>query len=172
LIKKFIPPLAILITILVSYVWYHQDQKKDKGNNTSFDLDSIISRGRLIAVTDFNSTNYFIYKGEPMGFHYELLKSFSDHIGTDLEIVTENNLDNAFEMLNSGKADLLAVGLTVNSSRKKEIDFTEPIDETRQVLVQRKPRNWRSLTAHAVNKKLISPTNSKILIVPFFIMHY
>ena len=58
-------------------------------------------------------------------------------------------------MLNTGKADLLAMGLTVNSSRKNDILFTEPIDETRQVLVQRKPRNWRSLTADAVDKKLI-----------------
>ena len=90
-----------------------------------------------------------------MGFNYELLKSFSDHIGIDLEIVSENHLDNAFEMLKTGKADLLAIGLTVNSSRKEGYSFTEPIDETRQVLVQRKPRNWRSLTADAVDKRLI-----------------
>lgn len=90
-----------------------------------------------------------------MGFNYELLKSFSDNIGIDLEIISENQLDNAFELLNTGKADLIAIGLTVNSSRKKDILFTEPIDETRQVLVQRKPRNWRSLTADAVDKKLI-----------------
>ena len=33
--------------------------------------------------------------------------------------------------------------------------FTDPISETRQVLVQRKPRNWRSMTAEALNEKLI-----------------
>jgi membrane-bound lytic murein transglycosylase F len=67
-----------------------------------------------------------------MGFHYELLRQFSDHLGIDLEIITENHLENAFNLLNSGEADLLAIGLTVNSSRKKEILFTEPILETRQ----------------------------------------
>jgi membrane-bound lytic murein transglycosylase F len=121
----------------------------------SFDLDSIRARGRLIAVTDVNSTNYFIYKGEPMGFNYELLKSFTDNIGIDLEIITENQLDKAFALLNSGKADLLAIGLTVSSSRKQDIKFTEPIEETRQVLVQRKPKNWRSLTADQIDRKLI-----------------
>ena len=90
-----------------------------------------------------------------MWFNYELLKSFSDHIGIDLEIVTENQLERAFEMLKSGEADLLAIGLTVNSSRKKEILFTEPIDETRQVMVQRKPGNWRSLTADDLDRRLI-----------------
>ena len=42
-----------------------------------------------------------------MGFHYELLNSFSDHIGIDLEIYTENHFDQALKLLNSGKADLL-----------------------------------------------------------------
>jgi membrane-bound lytic murein transglycosylase F len=82
-----------------------------------------------------------------MGFHYELLKQFTDLLGVDLEIITENHLEQAFNLLNSGKADLLAIGLTVNSSRKKEILFTEPILETRQVLIQLKPRNWRSITS-------------------------
>ena len=90
-----------------------------------------------------------------MGFQYELLKSFSDHIGIDLEIVIENHLEHAFGMLKSGEADLLAIGLTVNSSRKKDILFTEPIDQTRQVLIQRKPSNWRSLTADEIDKRLI-----------------
>ncbi len=126
-----------------------------KTDSVSFDLDAIRERGKLIAVTDFNSTSYFIYKGEPMGFHYELLKSFSDHIGIDLEIVTENHLEDAFNMLNTGKADLLAIGLTVNSSRKKEILFTEPIDETRQVLVQWKPRKWNTMTTTTVESRLI-----------------
>ena len=124
-------------------------------NSVSFDLDSISIRGKLIAVTDFNSTNYFIYKGEPMGFNYELLKSFSDHLGLDLEIISENNLEKAYSMLNSGEVDLLAIGLTVNSSGKKGILFSEPFNETRQVLVQRKPRNWRSLTVDAIDRSLI-----------------
>jgi len=147
--KKYFILLTILVTLALSC------GGPDRSNSVSFDLDSIRARGKLIAVTDFNSTNYFIYKGEPMGFHYELLRSFSDHIGIDLEIVTENRLDRAFEMLNTGQADLIAMGLTVNSSRKRDIQFTEPIDETRQVLVQRKPKNWRSMSADAVNFRLI-----------------
>jgi len=121
----------------------------------AFDLDAIRERGKLIAVTDFNSTDYFIYRGEPMGFHFELLRSFSDHLGIDLEIVTENKLDIAFAMLKTGKADLLAKGLTINISRKKEIQFTEPIAETRQVLVQRKPKNWRLISPESLDAGMI-----------------
>jgi membrane-bound lytic murein transglycosylase F len=146
---------VFLVTIALSCSYLHTGSKTSKSQYVSFDLDSIRARRKLIAVTDINSTNYFIYKGEPMGFNYELLKSFSDHIGIDLEIVTENHLDKAFEMLNSGEADLIAIGLTVNSSRKLDIQFTEPIEETRQVLVQRKPENWRALTADDIDKRLI-----------------
>jgi membrane-bound lytic murein transglycosylase F len=154
LIKKLLF-YTFLATVLFSCSDNHTDFEKLSSKNVSFDLDAIRERGKLIAVTDFNSTNYFIYKGEPMGFHYELLKSFSDHLGIDLEIVTENNIDHAIDMLKTGEADLLAIGLTVSSARKKEVQFTDPIDETRQMLIQRKPHNWRSLTADNLDKKLI-----------------
>jgi membrane-bound lytic murein transglycosylase F len=153
LIKK----LLILVTIIgaVTLSCSDNSQKRHKTDTVSFDLDSIKARGKLIAVTDFNSTNYFVYRGEPMGFHFELLKSFSDHLGVDLEIISENQLEDAFDLLHTGKADLLAFGLTVTASRKKEIQFTEPIDETRQVLIQRKPRNWRTMSSSAVENKLL-----------------
>ena len=154
MVKKVIIFLTFLGTVLISCSDNHFSQR-NLSDSVPFDLDSIRTRGKLIAVTDFNSTNYFIYKGEPMGFHYELLKSFSDYIGIDLEIISENNLESAYAMLKTGEADLLAIGLTVNSSGKKDILFTEPFDETRQVLVQRKPRNWRSLTTDEIDRRLI-----------------
>ena len=154
MIKKLLALSAFLVITLLSCSDNHS-KSQNIDISVSFDLDSIKKRGKLIAVTDFNSTNYFLYKGEPMGFNYELLKSFSDHIGIDLEIITENRLDNAFSMLKSGEADLLAIGLTVNSARKKTIQFTEPLDETRQVLVQRKPRFWRSLATDVIERQLV-----------------
>lgn len=150
--KIFILP-AIIAFILSSCT--HTPRHSDSIASVNFDLDSIVKRGKLIAVTDFNSTNYFLYKGEPMGFHYELLSKFTEYLGVDLEIVTENHLEQAFDLLNKGDADLLAIGLTVSTERKKFISFTEPILETRQVLVQRKPRNWRTMTADALDRHLI-----------------
>jgi membrane-bound lytic murein transglycosylase F len=145
----------LLIAVLTSCSYFHPSSKSSINSYASFDLDSIRKRGKLIAVTDLNSTNYFIYKGEPMGFNYELLKSFSDQIGIDLEIVAESHLDNAFDMLKRGKADLLAIGLTDNASGGNDVTFSQPIAETRKVLVQRKPHNWRSQTQDAIDKKLI-----------------
>ena len=153
MVNKFTILIAILVAVLTSCT--NRPIISHISNNLSPDLDSIIKRGKLVAVTDYNSINYFIYKGEPMGFNYELLKAFTDHLGIDLDVITENHINNALSLLKSGEADLLALGLTVNSARKKDILFTDPIAQTRQVLVQRKPGNWRSITEEAAEKSLI-----------------
>lgn len=146
---------VFLLLFLLPVLLFQSCNHASPENRYTADLDEIRERGKLIAITDFNSTSYFLYRGEPMGFHYEMLNAFSDYLGIDLEIRTENQLSRAFEMLNSGEADLLAIGLTVNESRKKEILFSEAIDETRQVLVQRKPEKWRNMTLATLDNNLI-----------------
>ncbi len=155
MIKRFLILFSFLVLIFISCSDDHSLLRTSGEAEVSADLDKIRKKGKLVAITDFNSTNYFIYKGEPMGFNYELLRAFADNIGIDLEIITENHIEHALGMLNSGEADLIAIGITVNSTRKKEMLFTEPIDETRQVLIQRKPGNWRNMTAMAIDKRLI-----------------
>jgi len=119
------------------------------------DLDEIILSGKISVVTNFNQTSYFIYKGEPMGFYFELLRRFADHLDLDLEIIPENDIDKAYQLLQSGEADIIAMGLTVNSERKELMNFSVPVFETRQVLVQRKPDSWRSMRVHEIEKALI-----------------
>jgi len=120
------------------------------------DLDDIMADGRIRAVTNINQTSYFIYKGEPMGFHFELLKRFADHLGLELEIIAKNDIDEAFLMLQKGEVDLVAMGLTVNGERKEQMNFTAPIMQTRQVLVQKKPGGWQKMKAETVASKLVS----------------
>lgn len=155
MIHRLIIVYLFLVIVFISCSDSNSSYRTSGDGAASVDFDVIKKRGKLVAVTDFNSTNYFIYKGEPMGFNYELLTTFADHIGIDLEIITENHIEHAIVMLNSGEADLISMGLTVNSTRKKGLRFTEPIDETRQVLIQRKPGNWRSLTGDQLDKRLI-----------------
>lgn len=154
MIRKIILLLIITGAFVLSYS-DNPEIKHKKNECIAFDLDSIRVRGKIIAVTDNNSTSYFIYRGEPMGFQFELLKAFSDHIGLDIDIVSENNLKYAFNMLNNGEADILALNLTVNDLRKESILFTEPIAKTRQILVQKKPDNWRDLTLSDLGNQLL-----------------
>lgn len=147
----------LLYTVLLVLISSCNDKiPSDHVIQTSFrDLAEIKERGKLVAVTDYNSTNYFIYNGEPMGFHFELLEAFASNIGVKLEIRTENDIEKAFAMLNAGDVDIVAMGLTVNSERLSQLTLSDPFLETRQVLVQRKPANWRSLTEDKVNSLLV-----------------
>ncbi len=119
------------------------------------DWPEIQASGKLIALTDFNSTDYFIYRGEPMGYQYELLKALAQYLNIDLEIIVDNDLERSFSKLQRGTCDIIAINLTVTSERKHILRFTHPIGQTRQVLVQRKPAGWRRMTLDAINKALI-----------------
>lgn len=131
------------------------DVEADKQNDLSTmeiadrSFERIQERGKLIATTDYNSTNYFIYRGAPAGYEYEMLKAYADHIGVELELVVNNDFEDAYTDLLEGKVDVIAMGLTVNSARRQLIDFTEPLGQTRQVLVQRKPEDWRKMATRS-----------------------
>jgi membrane-bound lytic murein transglycosylase F len=121
-----------------------------------FLFSEIKSRGSLIAATTYNPTGYFIYHGEPMGYQYDKLKMFSDFLGVKLEIKVCKDLDEAYRVLRNGDCDIIAMGLTVNREQSEFVDFTDPHMQTRQVLVQHKPSNWRKMKSwDEVEKALV-----------------
>jgi len=136
----------------------HGNQHKVSGEQTGRDWPQIHESGKLIALTDFNSTDYFIYRGEPMGYEFELLKALAQYLNVTLEIRVDNDLERSFRKLEGGQCDVLAINLTVTKERKKIIRFTDPIGQTRQVLVQRKPKGWRRMTQDAIDRALIRNT--------------
>lgn len=119
------------------------------------DWKEIKEEGVLRAITNYSGTSYFLYKGKPMGFEYELLERLADYLDVRLEIVLAENIDSIIPMLERGEGDIIAFGLTITEERKKRIDFTDYLYLTRQVLVQRKPPNWRRLKRHQIDASLI-----------------
>lgn len=119
-------------------------------------LEKIRESGKLRVVTDYNSTSYFIYRGQPMGYQYELLQELANFLEVKLEVTANNNLQEKFVLLDNEDVDLIAVNLTVTQDRKEYLEFTEPHTQTRQVLVQKKPEQWRKLSARSLNDSLIT----------------
>lgn len=117
----------------------------EKDTPVKSQLAKIKERGKIVALTDYNSTSYFLYRGEPLGYQYEKLKLFADNLGVKLEVRISNDLNRSFNMLENGDVDLIAMGLTITQKRSERVDFTNPHSQTRQVLVQRKPENWRKM---------------------------
>lgn len=121
----------------------------------TLDLEVIQKRGYINVLVDNNSFSYFIYKGRSMGYEYELLKLLADHLKVDLKIKVISGVENAIEQLNSGEGDILAFPLTIIKERTEYVNFTRPLFNSYQVLVQRKPENWRTLSQDQINQRLI-----------------
>lgn len=153
----------IICIIIISFACSNESNntegdpiKKNEKIIVDIDLDRIKKRDTLKAITIFGPTSYFLYRGQAMGFEYELLEDIASQLDLKLALVVSKNIDSVFSLLNSGKGDLIAYGLTITSSRKEIIDFTIPYSKSFQVLVQRKPDNWKQLSYKEKQKALIS----------------
>lgn len=102
------------------------------------ELKHVKLRGKLRVMTDYNSTNYFIYKGRTMGFQYDMLQALAKHLGVKLELTVNNDLLASFEALERGDVDLLGMNLAVTNERIDKFNFTVPHSQSRQVLIQLK----------------------------------
>lgn len=157
--QRFI--FAILLSSLLFAACSPEEQAQAVDPDAAFpmvdrDLENIQESGVLRAITVNSETSYFLYRGQPMGFEYELLTRLADHLGVRLEIVPAHDLDELINMLNRGEGDLIAHGLTITKPRKQYIDFTKYLYLTKQVLVQRKPEDWRNWKLHEIERTLVS----------------
>ncbi len=118
------------------------------------DLAEIRQRGKLVAITGYDATSYFIYKGRPMGYEFELLSLLANHLGVKLEILISGDRDELFHQLERGEGDILAANLTITTERD-QYSFTEHLMTTRQVLIQQKPADWRAMKLHEIEDVLI-----------------
>ena len=161
---------AVFFLFISMFLFSSCDELKNKSKETKSPipeivishnvvLDSVLKRKKLRAVTDYGSVSYLVYRGEPIGYQYELLKDLTAYLGVELELVIESSLEKSIDMLNNNEIDLMAMGLTVTSERSKQLSFTLPIMTTRQVLVQRKHDDYMKMkTADEIESHLIRNT--------------
>ena len=126
--------------------------------NNKWDLEQIKASGTLRALTVYSGTSYFLYKGRPMGYEFELLERFAEYLDVDLEMIVVKNINELFEKLNNGEDDIIAHGLTITTDRKEEVSFSNHLYLTKQVLVQKKPDNWRGMSWTKLKKALVHDT--------------
>ncbi len=148
--------IGITVSLLLIFVITSCSEEEEvEEERVEYDLEEIVESDTIIAVTSYSPTSYFLYRGEPMGYNYEMLTKFAEHLDIDLEMRISRSLSDMFEMLETGEIDLIAHNLTVTGSRARNFAFTKPLNNTRQVLVQAKPDNWRNMPRHEIDQQLI-----------------
>lgn len=130
--------VSILIIACICMLACHQKpQQQIDVNMEHYDLPQMKDSGTLVALTLNSSISYFDYRGESMGFQYELAKQFAQSLGLKLEIKTAQNIENLVHMLLQKEGDLIAYPLPVTKDFKDSVTFCGEDIITHQVLVQR-----------------------------------
>lgn len=119
------------------------------------DLSEILEEGKLRVLIDNSTTSFFNYKGQSMGFEYEILEKYAAELDVELELVFIESLENVEDRLNAHEGDLIACNFTQTKERKKKVDFSVPYFYAKQVLIQRYPDNWEDLSKEELARQMI-----------------
>lgn len=112
--------------------------RTDSGEERVHDLQQIKDSGELVVLTLYSSTSYFNYRGQDMGFQYELSEQFAKSLGVKLKVKVARNVKDLIRKLEAGEGDLIAYTLPVTKEWKDSLLYCGEDVITHQVVVQRK----------------------------------
>ena len=146
---------GLLLTLSACGDEVPETSKSDISYVAPRNLAEIQESGELRALVAYSATSYFLYKGQPMGYEYELLRRLADDLGLELRVTIARDLDEMLDILRRAEVDLVAHGLAITQQRKEQVAFADYLYLTKQVLVQRKPDGWRKLTRDQIREQLV-----------------
>ncbi len=129
-------PFTLFLLLLAACIGNRSRTAPDE--RTEYDLPHMKDSGELVALTLYSSTSYFLYKGEPMGFQYELCEQFARSLGLKLRIKTANSPAELVRRLLRKEGDLIAYNLAITNEWKDSVLYCGEEMITHQVIVQRK----------------------------------
>lgn len=100
------------------------------------DLDAIRDGAEIVMLTPTNSTSYFLYRGEPLGFEFELLRQFAESQGLRLRVEIVAGTADILARLNRGDGDIAAGRLVRTPEAEQIARFTHELYHSDPVLVQ------------------------------------
>ena len=102
------------------------------------DLPEIRQRGVLRVVTRNNAATFFLWRGEQVGFEYELLREFAKRHDLHVEVVVAPQHASLFDMLKRGAGDIAAASLPIEMPpRVPGVEVTRPFNYVYDHLVAR-----------------------------------
>lgn len=117
----------------------------------------------LRVATLYSPEAYFIYKGQEMGYDYELVTALAADKNLALKMKIAPTLSRAIEMLDSGIVDLIAYEVPITAEYKGRVIPCGPENITTQVLVQPKKGEEELITdvTDLVGKDVYVESDSK-----------
>ncbi len=102
------------------------------------DWPGIQRRKTLRVLTRNNEASYFMWRGELLGFEYDLVREFARQNGLRLEMVVASSVPELISLLVAGRGDLIASVLTPTEYRtRKGLVFSRPYGYAAETVVTR-----------------------------------
>ena len=86
-------------------------------------LQRIWRTSRITVITENNAHCFYNYRGEFMGFEYDLARAFADYLVVDLRVITPG-WEMLFEALDNRWGDFAAASITRTPEREKRVNFS------------------------------------------------
>ncbi len=150
----FFLPIALIFTSCNS-AEIEEDADDDYLKTDSIQQVKLLEDGTLNVLMSNNIASYYIFKGQPRGFEYEMLKLFCKDNGLHLKINVIRDFDYLLDSLQAGKGDIAAGNITITKDRRAYLDFSPEVLRTRQVLVQQLPEGYKKLSKKQRKARLI-----------------
>ncbi len=101
------------------------------------DLPGLKKRKALRVLTVNNAGTYFIWRGELMGFEYDLAREFAKRQGLRVEVVVAPRYADLIPWLLEGRGDVVAALMTKTEERSKRVAFSRPYSYALETVVAR-----------------------------------
>ena len=131
------PLAALVLLLLCCLLGCKGTPQKAAPAEATDDLQQIKDSGELTVLTLYSSTSYFIYRGEDMGFQYELSQQFAKSLGVKLKVKVAKNSRELIEKLLAGEGDLIAYTLPITNRWKDSLIYCGEEVITHQVIIQK-----------------------------------
>lgn len=148
----------VVVLLMVTYRVSRMHEQKIEVPVCVTDLPQILESGKLVILTMNSSVSYFNYRGEPMGFQFELAQMFCHSIGVELVVKTGNTEEELIRRLLDGEGDLIAYNLPITKKRKDKLIYCGKEQISHQVIVQRKGKEAITDVTQLIDKDVyVSP---------------
>lgn len=152
--RKSILFFFCLILLLLSFGCRPQAKQSNENTNQTRDLEEIKGSKELVVLTLYGSTSYFMYRGQEMGFQYELAKQFAEYLNVKLKIEVATDIDELYSKLNKGEGDLIAYNLPRTKEHKDSVIFCGQEAITHQVIVQKRGKDKLTDVTQLIDKTI------------------
>ncbi|MBQ9510020.1 MAG: transporter substrate-binding domain-containing protein [Bacteroidales bacterium] len=129
--------ILIILCAVCGILLFH---KYGDRRNTHVSIEAPVenSHDTIHALLFYHASDYFVYRGSPIGFQYDMLKQMAKDMDKNIQITVESDPENAFFSCYANDFDLVAMDVNKSQIFAQYLNFSEPHSYSYPVLISQK----------------------------------